>query len=103
AGSSTMAALQQSAILDVPSYELRTQTADRVVTAVLAHIAAPEVQGFWIHLDVDVLNPAVMCAVDSPEAGGLTPEELKNVLAPLSHHPAALGLDISIYDPALDA
>jgi arginase len=61
------------------------------------------VRGFWIHLDVDVLNPSAMPAVDSPEPGGPTLDELVNVLAPLVGHPLAVGLDLSIYDPALDA
>jgi arginase len=60
------------------------------------------VRGFWIHLDVDVINPAVMSAVDSPEPGGLMPDELVQLLGPLVRHPQALGLDVAIYDPALD-
>jgi arginase len=66
-------------------------------------VASPAVRGFWIHLDVDVLNPSVMPAVDSPEPGGPTLDELVNLLAPLVRHPLAVGLDLSIYDPALDA
>jgi arginase len=60
------------------------------------------VRGFWIHLDVDVLDSAVMCAVDSPVPGGLMPDQLLSLLTPLAQHPRALGLDVSIYDPALD-
>jgi arginase len=103
AAAPTMAALEASAILDVPSAVLSTGQNSQPIAAILSRVAGPSVRGFWIHLDVDVLNPAVMSAVDSPEAGGLTPEELEQVLAPLVHHPSALGLDISIYDPALDA
>ena len=46
--------------------------------------------------------PAVMSAVDSPEPGGLMPGELLNFLTPLVAHPRALGLSLTIYDPALD-
>ena len=65
-------------------------------------MASPGVKGFWIHLDADVLNPAVMPAVDSPEPGGPMPDELVDLLSPLVNHPRALGLDLTIYDPALD-
>jgi arginase len=65
-------------------------------------VASPDVRGFWIQIDADVLNPAVMSAVDSPEPGGLMPGELISFLAPLVGHPRALGLSLTIYDPALD-
>jgi arginase len=60
------------------------------------------VGGFWIHVDADVLDPTVLPAVDSPEPGGLTLEELDELLTPLVRHPSALGLELTIYDPALD-
>ena len=34
----------------------------------------PALEGFWIHLDADVLDPMVMRAVDRPVPGGLQPE-----------------------------
>ena len=95
------AALASSPILDLPDSELMTRGFDDLRAATLARVAAPEVPGFWIHLDADVLNPALMSAVDSPEPGGLMPDELRFV-APLINHPKALGLGVSIYDPALD-
>ena len=60
------------------------------------------VDGFWIHVDADVLDPTVLPAVDSPEPNGLTLDELAELLAPLVRHPAALGLELTIYDRALD-
>jgi arginase len=95
------AALAASPILDLPDSELVRRSSD-LVTSVLARVAGPAVRGFWIHLDVDVINPAVMSAVDSPEPGGLMPDELVQLLGPLVRHPQALGLDVAIYDPALD-
>jgi arginase len=70
--------------------------------ASLAHLASGDLQGFWIHLDADVLNPAEMPAVDSPEPGGPTADELVELLRPLVSHPLASGLELTIYDPALD-
>ena len=96
------AALQTSSILDVPDEQLKANTAEETVAAVLARVASSDLRGFWIHLDVDVFNPVIMPAVDSPEPGGLMFNDLLNLLTPLVHHPQALGLDVSIYDPALD-
>lgn len=96
------AALAASPILDLPDSELLARASSDLATSVLARVAGPAVRGFWIHLDVDVINPAVMSAVDSPEPGGLMPDELVQLLGPLVRHPQALGLDVAIYDPALD-
>ena len=96
-------ALSASAILDLPDSELMTQEFGEVASASLRRAAAEELDGFWIQLDADVLNPAVMSAVDSPEPGGLMPSELVQFLTPLVRHPLALGLSLTTYDPALDA
>jgi len=96
------AALATSAVLDLPDSELFTQEFSRVADASLARVTSPDVRGFWIQIDADVLNPAVMSAVDSPEPGGLMPGELVSFLSPLVGHPRALGLSLTIYDPALD-
>src|SRR5262249_46431197 len=82
--------------------ELMSRSPDDIGGAILARVGSGEVAGFWIHIDADVLNPAVMPAVDSPEPGGPMPEELVSLLKPLVENPLALGLSLSIYDPALD-
>lgn len=74
------------------------QTAERLLNRVTTH----ELNRFWIHLDVDILDPTVMPAVDTPTAGGLTPSELADLLTPLVEHPRAAGIDIGIFDPDLD-
>jgi arginase len=95
-------ALAASNILDIPDSELQRRGFEEAASLSLTRVAAADAHGFWIHLDADVLNPAVMFAVDSPEPGGPMPDELVSLLAPLVHHPHALGLSLSIYDPALD-
>jgi arginase len=67
-----------------------------------AERAGAALGGFWIHVDVDVLDPELMPAVDSPEPGGLTFDQLAELLAPLVAHPQALGLQLTIYDPTVD-
>ncbi len=62
-----------------------------------------ELDGFWVHLDADVLDPSVMPAVDCPAPGGLTAEELTTLLARLVRSPRFAGMDVTILDPDLDA
>jgi arginase len=96
------AALAQSSILDVPSAQLLADDWLEVAATTLDRVAPPDVRGFWIQVDADVLDPITMAAVDSPEPGGPIPRELLRLLTPLVQHPRALGLSLTTYDPALD-
>ncbi|MFF7167441.1 arginase family protein [Streptomyces sp. NPDC008086] len=58
---------------------------------------------FWVHLDVDVLDDAIMPAVDYRLPGGLSWEELETVLRTALGDPGAVGLDVTIFNPRLDA
>lgn len=96
-------ALRASGILDLRGDVLAAQGPGMVAAAALARLARPDLDGFWIHVDADVLDPGVMPAVDSPEPGGPRLGELAALVAPLAKHPRALGMQITIYDPRLDA
>ncbi|MEV0607313.1 arginase family protein [Polymorphospora rubra] len=58
--------------------------------------------GYWIHLDVDVLDDAVMPAVDYRLPDGLTWSELETVLRTAMSSGHAVGLDVTIFNPRLD-
>jgi arginase len=58
--------------------------------------------GFWVHLDVDVVDGELLPAVDRPEPDGLTWQQLTAVLAALLAAPGVAGLNVGIYDPDLD-
>ena len=68
--------------------------AARAARAVAGHA------GYWLHLDVDVLDPIFMPAVDSPEPGGLNPDQLVSLLMELA--PTAIGAQVTVFDPDLD-
>jgi arginase len=68
----------------------------------LAKLQAQPIDGFWIHLDADVLHPAIMPAVDSPNEDGLSYEELIEVLQLLLSSGSAVGMEVTIFDPDLD-
>ncbi|MBT2365942.1 arginase family protein [Streptomyces sp. ISL-10] len=74
-------------------------TAARVA---VERLTAEETAGFWVHLDVDVLDDAVMPAVDYRLPGGLTWEELEAVLGTALADERARGLDVTIFNPRLD-
>lgn len=57
---------------------------------------------FFIHFDVDALDPEFMPFVDEPVPGGFTPDALASLLAQLVHHPRAVGMEVTIYDPKQD-
>lgn len=61
-----------------------------------------DLRGFWVHLDADVLDRSVMPAVDSPNPAGLSPDELRDLLAHLLASPGCVGMDVCIYDSSLD-
>lgn len=64
-----------------------------------AHFAQSTTR-YWIHLDVDVLDPVFMPAVDSPDPGGLDPDVLVDLLRTLASQ--AVGASVCIFDPDLD-
>jgi arginase len=74
----------------------------RVATTAEETLSALNGRDFFIHVDADVIDPRFMPFVDSPTPLGLSPDELTALLRPLVRHPAALGLELTIYDPRED-
>lgn len=68
----------------------------------LATLEASGVEGFWVHLDADVLHDEVMPAVDYRMPDGLWPEELTEGLAVVLASPLAVGMEVTIYNPTFD-
>ncbi|MFE6040639.1 arginase family protein [Streptomyces sp. NPDC056452] len=82
--------------------ELREWGVAELANGVLQSLEIPLLDGFWVHLDADVLDPSVMPAVDSPDDGGLFPDELATLLRILVRSPRCAGLNVTVYDPDLD-
>lgn len=85
-----------------PVDRLRAEGHQAVTAAVLERVARVGLDGFWVHLDVDILDPEVMPAVDTLSEGGLQPNELTQLLSGLVSHTAAVGMEVCIFDPDLD-
>jgi arginase len=80
--------------------QLRTEGAGR--TAAWARDQLADCLGFWVHVDVDVLDPAVMPAVDAPSPGGIAYTELELLIAGLVASPSCVGIEITVFDPDYD-
>ncbi|MFE1171137.1 arginase family protein [Streptomyces sp. NPDC058773] len=89
-------------IRHAPVGAIRRRGPEAVARDVLKRFQHPPLDGFWIHLDVDVLDPSVMPAVDSPDPGGLLTDELRELLGPLAASPRCVGVNVTIYDPDHD-
>lgn len=65
-----------------------------------AKAAAVAGSAYWLQVDVDVLDAAIMPAVDSPDPGGIGAADLTALLRELA--PGAVGASITVFDPDLD-
>jgi arginase len=88
------------AVIDLAT--VRDLGVERAVGDALERVVRPELDGFWIHVDCDVLDDAVMPAVDYRIPGGLSWDELERVLAAAIATGRAVGLELTIFNPALD-
>ena len=90
-----------TAISVIDADQIRHDAAGAAASA-LAILEGRDLDGFWIHVDVDVLDREVMPAVDSPEPGGLDYPELIVLLRALTASDLAVGAELTIFDPDLD-
>jgi arginase len=89
--------------MDVRSLAALRETGMTVVGETVARrVGQPGLHGAWIHVDVDVLDDAVMPAVDSRQPDGLTFAELESLLQPVLDTGRVAGMDVTIYDPDRD-
>ena len=98
-------ALTELAAAGIPVWEvsrLRAEGPADAARAALTRLEAEDLAGFWVHLDVDILDPSVMPAVDSPDPDGISHQELVELLTPLIASPRCVGLEVTVFDPDLD-
>jgi arginase len=70
--------------------------------AVAVDLAATDRGPFWLHFDVDVLDPAVFPATDYLMPGGLDWVEARAILGPLLASPGLIGASLGCYNPEKD-
>ena len=84
----------------LPAAQIRQLRVEQAARKILDVTDRAGLDGYWIHLDVDILDPSVMPAVDGPDPGGLGAAELTGLLADLA--PRAAGAHVTVFDPDLD-
>jgi arginase len=88
--------------IDLP--RIRTRGVDAAASEAVAHLTrdrGPD-RGFWMHVDADVLDDAIMPAVDYRLPDGLTWEELTTAMRIAIESHRVVGLEVTIYNPKLD-
>ncbi|WP_261512445.1 arginase family protein [Chryseobacterium paludis] len=68
----------------------------------LKMIQEKNLDGFFIHFDVDVLKDEIMPAVDSRMEDGIDYDNVKEILIPLMKNNKCFGIEITILDPDYD-
>ncbi|MDM9558424.1 arginase family protein [Bordetella petrii] len=86
--------------IDLPA--VRAMGIEAAARAAVDHLAREELDGFFIHLDADCLDDAIMPAVDFRVPGGLAWDELEAVLRIALASGKAAGIEVTIYNPRLD-
>jgi arginase len=84
-------------------YAVRRMGVEAAARAALDHLLRPELDGFFIHLDADCLDDAIMPAVDFRLPDGLSWDELGTALRIALASGKAIGIEVTIYNPQLDA
>ena len=75
----------------------------RAASLAIEKLMKNDLTGFWIHLDVDVLDDVIMPAVDYRlDGGGLCFSDLSELLKIVLKPGRAVGMDITILNPDLD-
>lgn len=94
--------IARTAVTQLTIQELRRDGVDAAVARTLQRLAGRGLDRAWLHVDLDVLDQAVMPAVDSPGSPGLDFDALARLGAGLVRSGRVAGADFTIYDPDLD-
>lgn len=81
---------------------VRSMGVEAAARAAVERLTRPELDGFFIHLDADCLDDAVMPAVDYRTPDGLSWDELAAALRIASGNAGAIGIEVTVYNPRLD-
>jgi arginase len=95
--------LEDSGIYAIDLATTRALGAEDAAARTVKHLTGSNRAGFWIHLDADVLDDAIMPAVDYRMPDGLSWDELRTILRMSMATGRAVGISITIFNPNLDA
>jgi arginase len=87
-------------ILALDLTTIRRMGTEKAMAIALEHLSRPALDGFFVHLDADSLHDSIMPAVDYRLTDGLTWDEMASILGLAIGHDGAVGMEITIYNPA---
>ncbi|MCI0618765.1 arginase family protein [bacterium] len=91
---------------EIRMFKIQSILADGIKATAQKAIARLQERGLnkvWTHVDLDVLDEAVMSAVDSPGSPGLNYAQLSELIAALCNSNRISGINFAIYDPERDS
>jgi len=91
-----------AAVKTIDLFQVRHEGAEAAADEAVSHLTQEGLDGFWIHLDADVLDDAIMPAVDYRMPDGLSWHELGAVLRAALASGRTTGMEITIFNPSLD-
>lgn len=94
--------INDTQITCIDVFQAREIGATAVVRRANEVIDKASTTGFWLHLDIDVLDQTVMPAVDSPGSPGIDLPELERILSKLIRRGDCVGMTVTVFDPDLD-
>jgi arginase len=95
--------VEDTAIEVIDLAAVRASGIEAAAAGAVERLSRAVLNGFWIHLDADVLDDGVMPAVDYRMPQGLSWDEIKIVLRGAVGSGRAIGIDVTIFNPRLDA
>lgn len=93
--------IESSPMARVQVEDLRRDGADKVLDRPLGEIAG-RVDQVYLHMDLDVLDPTELKANDYAAPGGLTVNEMVDVIRATACHLRIAGVGLTAYDPDQD-
>ena len=94
--------IEDTVITVIDLAEVRRRGAAGAAADAVGVLSRPELKGIWVHLDCDALDDGVMPAVDYRLPDGLSWAELETVLRAAVDSGEVVGVEITIFNPALD-
>jgi arginase len=91
-----------SNLFNVDLQTVRRMGVVKATAAALEHVTRPDLEGFFVHLDADSLDDRIMPAVEYRLADGFSWDEMQSILTAAFSSERAVGLEVTIYNPALD-
>lgn len=95
------ARFKESKIKLAPYEQLRDHGVVKPLNSVMDEWSG-NIEGVYLHIDMDVLNPVFAPVNSYQPAGGLTPDEMQEIIESIAEKFPIAGASVTAYDPEVD-